>query len=73
MNSALHSFAAWLASRLHLLEFPLRISPSRYVPGGVRADCTGLEQLAKCQGRWVEPQTSSVETTATPVSKKGKS
>jgi hypothetical protein len=45
MNSALHSFAAWLASRSHLLEFPLRISPSRYAPGGVRADCTGLEQV----------------------------
>jgi hypothetical protein len=45
LNSALHSFAAWLASHSHLLEFPLRIPASRYVPGGVRSDCTGLEQV----------------------------
>jgi len=32
-----------------------------------------MRLLAKCQGRWVEPQQSSIETTATPVSKKGKS
>src|SRR5258708_269235 len=29
-----------------------------------------MQLLAKCQGRWVEPQPSSIETTATPVSEK---
>jgi transposase len=32
-----------------------------------------MRLLAKLQGRWVEPQPSSIETTAMPVTKKGKS
>jgi len=31
-----------------------------------------MQLLAKAQGRWVEPQPSSIETTATPVPKGGK-
>lgn len=36
-------FAEWLAKRLSILPFRLRVIDSRFVPGGIHADVTGIE------------------------------
>lgn len=39
------TFVNWLVERLPGFSFRLRFSPSRYVPGGLVADASGLEQV----------------------------
>lgn len=44
-NPDVQAFAIWMAERIHILPVNLSIKNSRFVPGGVRAECHGFSEV----------------------------
>lgn len=44
-NDDVQAFVNWLAERMHTLPVNLRIKRSRFVPGGIQAECHGFNEV----------------------------